>query len=336
MFDETLVVQSAISAFNNAALVAPTFFWLGLLALPLMALAYFYGADFMHRIGWTKGTLPRNAAVMTVVITLLWLVSFGGNYDVLRDGRSVLPFCIAGVVFACSALVGAVSRGVALPQWRGMSWRHRAVFALCAMLVAFFIGMSGVHTWWGVLMQIAAFGCGLIFGRMMPRMDAPMPVCLGVVGTITALMLMQPEFFRFGQLGMLSALHLVALLAVGMGLVATVALSGVKSRGRIHRSAYVKLKWMFRFMAALAIVLFFLTESVPVFLGALMVLLMMFAISVWHAKSVPNGLAMQMFAITLGGFGLITCLPVISALGVMIWAAIPSDSNFWQDSRFLL
>ena len=42
MFDETLVVQSAISAFNNAALVAPTFFWVGVLALPLMALAYFY------------------------------------------------------------------------------------------------------------------------------------------------------------------------------------------------------------------------------------------------------------------------------------------------------
>ena len=101
MFDETLVVQSAISAFNNAALIAPTFFWVGVLALPLMALAYFYGCDFMGRIGWHKSELKRNASILTVAVTLLWLISFGGNYAVRRDGRSILPFCIAGIGFLC-------------------------------------------------------------------------------------------------------------------------------------------------------------------------------------------------------------------------------------------
>ena len=36
MFQDVYVVNSAVSAFNNAALFAPAFLWWGLLSLPLM------------------------------------------------------------------------------------------------------------------------------------------------------------------------------------------------------------------------------------------------------------------------------------------------------------
>ena len=336
MFDETLVVQSAISAFNNAALLAPTFFWVGVLALPLMALAYFYGADFMRRIGWRANDLIRNASIFSVVVTLLWLVLFGGNYNVLRDGQSVLPFCVSAVVFICTLMLGAVSRDVPCPILRDMTWRRRLLVILGALVVAFLVGMSGLHTWWGILMQIAAFGGGFILGRMMPRVDAPVSVCSIVVLAVSTLILMQPEFFRFGQLGALSIIHMLALLAVGGSFAAVVALAVVRSRGRVYHSAYVKLKWMMRFVAMLAVVLFVLTESVPVFLAVVAVLFIMFAMSVWHAKKVSNNLWVRFYAIMLGAFGLITTLPVISALGVMLWVAADSQDNRFSDSKFLL
>lgn len=336
MFDETLVVQSAISAFNNAALVAPTFFWVGLLSLPLVALAYFYGADFMRRIGWRRSDLMRNSFVLTTAIVLLWLISFGGNYAVLRDGCSVLPFCVACVVFVCCSLLGAVSRDVALPKWHGTSWRRRAIISVCVVAVAFLVGLSGMHTWWGVAMQIVAFCGGLALGRALPRVERPAIICPIVILGTTTLILMQPEFFRFGQLGALGVLHMLALLTVGGAVAAALAVRYVKPCGRIHRSAYVKLKWMLRFVAMLAIILFLLTESVPVFLGVVACLFAMFAISVWHAKMLPGNLDTRFFAVMLGAFGLITTLPVISALGVMLWADAGVDDGRLVDAKFLL
>ncbi len=335
MFDETLVVQSAVSAFNNAALVAPSFFWLGVLWAPLMVLAYFYGGDFMRRIGWQASDLHRNAAVMTVVVTLMWLVMGGWNYGVLRDTGSLLPYCIAAVVFACSMLIGVASRGVKPPRWRGASWRSRLAIVAAVAVAMFLIGMSGAPTWWGAALQIAAVACGIVLGRRWRRADAPNAICGFVIFAVTAIMLMQPEFFRFGQLGRLSVVHMGALLAVAAAVAAAAALRNVRPAGRIHRSAYVKLKWMLRFVAALGIVLFLLTESVPVFLGTAAVLFVMFAMSVWHATDVPADLWVRFGALALGVFGLITTLPVISALGVMVWAASDNGGRL-ADAKFLL
>jgi len=335
MFDETLVVQSAVSAFNNAALVAPSFFWLGVLWAPLMALAYFYGGDFMCRIGWQESQLQRNAAVMTVVVTMLWLVLGGWNYGVLRDAGSLLPYCIAVVVFAGSMLIGAASRGIKLPRWRGTSWRRRLMIIAALAVVLFIVGMSGAPTWWGAALQIAAVAGGVILGRRWRRADAPNAICGFVIFAVSTIMLMQPEFFRFGQLGRLSVVHMGALLALALAVAAAVALRNVRPRGRIHRSAYVKLKWMLRFVAALGIVLFLLTESVPVFLGTAAVMFIMFAMSVWHATVVPENLWGRCGALALGLFGLITVLPVISALGVMVWAADGRGGRL-ADAKFLL
>jgi len=272
---------------------------------------------------------------MTVVVTLLWLVLGGWNYGVLRDMGSLLPYCIAVVVFACSMMVGVASRGIKLPRWRGASWRRRAIIIAAVAAVLFVVGMSGAPTWWGVLLQIATFTGGIILGRRWRRAEAPYAICGFVIFAVATVMLMQPEFFRFGQLGRLSVVHMGALLAVAATVSAAAALRNVRPQGRIHRSAYVKLKWMLRFVAALGIVLFLLTESVPVFLGTSAVLFIMFAMSVWHATAVPENLWVRCAALALGLFGLITTLPVVSALGVMVWTAAGHGGRL-ADAKFLL
>ena len=54
MLNEFTVVQSALSAFNNAALVGPAFLWWAFLMLPLFFMVRLYGNDFIARIGWNR------------------------------------------------------------------------------------------------------------------------------------------------------------------------------------------------------------------------------------------------------------------------------------------
>jgi hypothetical protein len=146
---------------------------------------------------------------------------------------------------------------------------------------------------------------------------------------------MQPEFFRFGQLGNLTALHIIFVLLTGMLAAAVVAVRNIRPRGGIHRSAFVKLKWMCRIVTGLCLIMFVLTESVPVFFGAAAALAAMFAISVWHARGLPEYLSEKLWAALLCSFGIMASLPAITALGVAYWAGLPK-SDVPGQSKFLL
>ncbi len=91
----------------------------------------------------------------------------------------------------------------------------------------------------------------------------------------------------------------------------------VNPRGRIHQSAYVKLKWLMRFVSALAVILFLLTEAVPIFIGAVLMLFVLFAMSIWHAESVPAGLENRV----------LTGLVVVTAMGILWYATLRDDKN---------
>ena len=104
MFDEGLVVASAASAFNNAAVVAPAFLWNALLASPLFFAIYFFGRKFLDTVGMRPYVTPGRVTFWTIVFTALWVIFMGGNYDVLRDGVSLLPFVTAAILFVASVL----------------------------------------------------------------------------------------------------------------------------------------------------------------------------------------------------------------------------------------
>ena len=335
MFEESLVVQSAVSAFNNAALAGPAFFWLGLLMAPLFFVAYKYGNRFLGMIGWERDSLQMRVIKWTVGLSVVWMVLFGGNYDVLRDAETVLPFITAAVAFMGMCFVGFYTRDVKLPGWKSLSRREKfkTVF-LCAIILAI-IGLTDIHTWWGPILQIAAFVGGLLFGRRMKYNLRPVPFISGFLLLFTVMILMQPEFFRYGQLGNLTWMHLVGVLAVGLPIIDMVVLRNTKPTGKIYHSAFVKLKWMLRCLVALSGVLFVMTESVPVFIALCVLVAGLAWLNVVHSHSVPGHLADRLLMIAIFNFGVLTIMPVISILAILGWVSLPRG-DIAQELRRLL
>ncbi len=326
MFDDAIIVQSAISAFNNAALVAPAFFWSALLTLPLYAIVWAMGGKIAEYLHWSHGNIIARSALWTVIITIGWVVLFGGNYAVLRDDTSTLPFMIAAITFVSFVFIGSYTRDI---KW----WRREHIAYV--MLVLFALGVSDTHIWWGPLMQIGAAFFGFFVGRTSKVEMPAIPGVLLVMGATVTAMLMQPEYFRFGQLGNLTWVHLFAVLLFGMLVAATLAVRNINARGRIHNSAHIKLRWMIRFVCALGIGLFIMTESVPVFIGVAVAVFLLVALNVWHAKKIPGVMGDKLFALSVVLFGILTTMPVITAIGIICFVNMPQLDFGHEISRLL-
>lgn len=330
MFDETLVVASATSAFNNFAVVPPAFLWNTVLVTPLLFGIYLFVRRFADKCGIKPYITMERMTFWTVVLTALWVVLMGGNYVVLRDGVSLLPWVTAAILFVSCMFIGINTRVIKLPIWygnRNVSNRRRwiinlAVFAICLVPV----WMCGALNWWGGLIQVASVFIGFLIGRYTKRQMRVVPCTLGVMLVTTIAILMQPELWRFGQLGNLGPAHLLWILVVGIVIAMAFALDAVSTRGRIHQSAYVKLKWLMRFTLALCMVLFVLTEAVPIFIAAVVSAFLLFAMSVWHSTGVPDMLAKRMLAWAIVLFGCLISAPAVSAIGI-IWIAVPENSS---------
>lgn len=339
MFDESLVVASAVSAFNNAAVVAPAFLWNAVLASPLFVAVYVFGRKFLDGTGLRPYVTGARINFWTIVFTALWVVFMGGNYDVLRDGVSLLPWVTAVILFAASVFIGINTRAVKFPIWYGRRdaskrrrwWINVLVFAIAMVPV----GLSDTLNWWGPILQIGAVLIGFILGRRSGWQIRATICAVGVMLATTIGILMQPELWRFGQLGNLTPAHLIWIMMVGILAAATIALGVVNARGRIHQSAYVKLKWLMRFVTVLAVILFLLTEAVPIFIGAIAMAFVLFAMSVWHSESVPDVLVNRAVALTTVAFGVLTGLVVVTAMGVL-WYAVLRDDTTRADAKFLL
>ncbi len=325
MFEDAIIVQSAISAFNNAALMAPAFLWSAVLTLPLYVLVWALNFDITSRLGWSLHIL-KHVSFWVVLMTFGWIVLFGGNYSVLRDNTSTLPFMVAAIVFVASVFVGSHLRTKIFAKRE--NWLYVALAAVA-------LGLSDTHAWWGPLLQIGAAASGFLVGHIAKSEMRDVPGVLLVIMATTTAMLMQPEFFRFGQLGNLTWLHLIAIMVVGMLFAATAAVRNIKPSNKIHDSAYVKLKWMVRFVVMLGFAVFIMTESVPVFLGTVAAMFVLFALSVWHSGKTPTALGDKLYAATILAFGIITTMPVISAIGIVCLANLP-HGNLWAESKYLL
>lgn len=335
MFDDTMIVQSAVSAFNNAALSAPAFFWWAFLSIPLFGMVYFYGKNFVERFGWSVRNIKSKIPLTVVLFVFAWLILFGGNYGVLRDNVTILPFMIAAIVFVASIYVGSNFNQLNLPKLRSATKKQKLRIISVWILFFMVIGLSDFHAWWGPLLQMGAFAAGLLIGRKAKNEMRPLAGTSLIIFATTVAILMQPEFFRFGQLGSLSAIHLIFLIAIALVTAAVIALRNVKPKSFIRHSAFVKLKWLARFLSALCVALFVLTESVPIFLGMTVMLFVTFVLSIVHSEKIQEHLDEKLFAILLCLFGIITTMPVITALGIVYWTYLP-NVNVWQQSKFLL
>lgn len=328
MLNDFIIVESAISAFNNAALWMPAFLWWTILSLPLFVVIYWCADAIMARIGWNRENISKRAMLWVAGLTCAWVVMFGGNYAVLRDSLSVLPIMTATILFLTSLFVSSHLRDCPLPRMTWWRW------VLVGLLITA-VGMSDIHAWWGPLLQIGALCLGLGLGRVAHASMRPFGGMVLIMMMVAIAILMQPEFFRFGQLGNLTAVHLLAMLALGCVCMMTIAVQNINPRKKIRHSVYVKLKWLMRVVCALGMALFILTEAVPVFIGTMVAVFLSVAMSVWHTDRIDVGLGDKMFAIALMIFGAITVMPVITSIGILCWTHTDSI-KIWAESKRLL
>ena len=331
MLNDVFVATTAVSSFNNAALLNPLFFSAGLLALPLFFMVYLYGRDFVSRFGWNNQNLEHKTVFWSLLCLMFWLLFFGGNYAVIRDGMSLLPVGLSCILFL---LMVVIANGIIRFRYLEIFYNNKLKwFLLCVVFVG--VLCSGMPTWWGVLLQLSAVVCGTIVGCRLKTNRSWVAMTALVFGLMTVLILMQPEYFRFGQLGNLTMIHLIGVMLTGFFAVTTLIAKYGNARSKIRNSAFVKLRWLLRIVALLALILFVSTESVPVFIGLLGSVGLLEVLSVYHSSKLSSALFKQSLAMLMVCFGVITICPVISAIGI-IYLTFISDKIRAKDFMHLL
>lgn len=325
MLNESLIATTALSSFNNAALFSPFFATVGLLTLPLLWIVYLYARNIESQIGWNNNqTLDNNVGFFSSLFLMLWVMLFGGNYAVIRDGISWLPILVGLVLFVSTAIV--VRKSVLLGYMAKIKSKKIRLFIF--FMFVLMAGVSGYGNAWTILVQISAVLCGVIVGLCVRKNISLVPTSVFLMTLMSVLVLMQPEFFRFGQLGNLTVVHLLAIVATGMTAITALTTRYIHARSRIYHSAYVKLKWLFRIASILALVLFVLTESVPVFLGLIGAVGALEALSIYHSKNISESMYKQSVACLLICVGTIIICPALAGVGVFYLATISKRAKF--------
>lgn len=332
MLENSLVVQSAISTFNNAALRAPDFFWLALLCLPVFAVFWIFAPQIADRFAQSPKDRMRAASTVAIAAIFVWILTHQG-FGTLRDGAgaSYVGTVLAVMLCACATFLSR-----RYYEWKPRLsqcfpkrkiWNFAAGLAVPAAAVAI-AGAGAISAGWqGMAMQAGAVAIGALSGYLLhwknagesdPKMLVGALMFLGALGLV-----MQPEFFRFGQLGNLSVIHLIFLAATAAAISAYAVLGVFSPRGRPGVSAYKKIKLILRMLAALVLILFFTTESAAVFvLFAVMAAALAF-VSVRHQPAGKAGGAKgqrdDLWFLSLGLFGILAALPVLTAAAVVLW-----------------
>ena len=313
MFGDMSVVSTAISSFNNAALYSPYFFVVALFSIPVYILEFMYGRDFIDKFRWSHQDVKSHAGFLSVACLVLWLLIFGGNYAVIRDGISCLPVMISLVLFLSFIfLIRMIKNFGYMDRIQDKRWRWFIFLSLFVLA-----GFSAVPTWWGILLQISAVLCGIIVGDRWNVNVSDVSFSTFIFTVVTILILMQPEYFRFGQLGNLTFIHIVTLLLCGFFGITVLVTKYTNARSKIYESAYIKLKWLCRILLLLFFVLFVSTESVPVFfalVGTCGVSEMLF---IYHNNRNLKNIAGISWALLMITFGIMIICPVITMLGII-------------------
>ena len=330
MLNDSLIVTTALSAFNNAALYGPLFFITGLLSVPLFFMVYLYAGDFADRFRLNKD-IEKNTVFFSSLILMLWVMLFGGNYAVIRDSISLLPVLIAIMLFGLNVVVAQkLIQLKYMEKIKDKKSKWLIFFGLILIAVA-----SSSHSFWNILLQVSAVLCGLIVGCRIKTNLKLNPWIVILFFFMTVLVLMQPEFFRFGQLGNLTIIHLFGIMLTGFFAITALTTKYINPRTGIYQSAYIKLKWLFRIVSLLAFALFIMTESVPVFLGLILAIGLLQALSIYHSDKRIENISNQSCGLLIFMLGIIVICPVISALGIMYLVVSNANVKFKEYLKLL-
>jgi len=323
MLNDITIVTTAVSSFNNAALLNPLFFSLALLATPLLWMVHLYGRDFVSRFGWNHQNIENQISFWNTLFLMIWILLFGGNYAVIRDSMSLLPLVQSTILFVLTCIIS--NNMVKLKYIEKLNHtRFKWVLLFIVLSTAVF---SGIMTWWGMLLQASAVLCGMIVGCRLTKNRSWIPMLSVIFCFLTVAILMQPEFFRFGQLGNLTIIHLIMVMLTGFFAITVLTTKYTHACSKLRKSVYIKLKWLFRIIAILAAILFISTESVPVFIGLLVSAGLLEMLSIYHNSKIADSMFKQSLAFLMIVFGILIICPVISALGIVYLTFIPNKTK---------
>jgi predicted small integral membrane protein len=338
MIDSSLVVQSAASSFNNAALSAPDFFWTAVLSLPIfIATALFSGALNAKFFSDDK-TSNRTLTLVIAGTMVVWLLT-RGSYAVLRDGISHVHLLCAFALFWGAGILTREALAAPRPAFlEKMTSKGRRLF-IAALSVAGIavLGYSAPSTWQGFGLMAGSAALGILTGRLLHRRNKSLGSVyssLSVLGFVLATgMVMQPEFFRFGQLGNLTVILLCFLAAFVFFAVANIVLRHVKPAAWISHFWYKKFLLLIGLGVLLVFAMFLITESVLAFLvlaaacGCATLLI---------AKHQPKSairetreFGAQLWSWALALFGILIGQPVLVCLAILVWKSTPRE-KFWE------
>ena len=336
MANNEIIVRSAVASFNNSALAGADFLLTGILMLPLFFMAWKASAEILAWFFPSKKSRNYNFAWLTEALLAAWLVFNCGNWAALRDGVGFLPYIDAILLFVLckDAAARLVEQNPKLPKW----WRKiEAPFKKWLKLgtLLFFVAVLGggaLQEFHFIALHVTSALFGVAAGYFSRRSAPPVGVTVFAMTMASLAILVQPEFFRFGQMGRLTFAHLAFLAAV-MGLGALIfAFGNFKPAGFIKDNHYRYVKWFMRLSALLAFILFVMTEAVPAFiaLGIGVAATTWFAVKHLPRESSVSGLVDNLWAAMLVLFGLVSAIPVIAAVGILCWRN-NNMKSFWRD-----
>ncbi len=325
MFDPTLVVQSAISSFNNIALRSPDFFWGALLCLPIFVVFWIFTPQISARFLPDPKKRIKTIATWGIAFIAVWLFSHE-SFNALRDGISLgISALTALCVFALGLFAGwkipPISNFIKIKD----KWQKKVEIA-APIIIAGLVGLCAWGTWQTILVQFVAALFGFYSGRLMVwrnrrQMDSEWMI-IGLIAILTFGLVMQPEFFRFGQLGHLTIIHILFLLAALVAITSCITMRLVRPIGWLRKSWYNRLMWLTRSLCALAFILFVLTESALAFAALAMVVFFQAFLAIRHRPQTDSNMiknaSEDMWIVSLGLFGLLTAMPVMVCASIIL------------------
>ena len=318
MFDPTLVVQSAISSFNNIALHSPDFFWNALLCLPIFMVFWIFAPEISARFLPDSKKRLKTIATWGIAFIAIWLLTHE-SFNALRDG---ITLGISALTAACIFVLGLFA-GWHVPSFSNFvkikeKWRKKADIA-APIVIAALVGLCAWGTWQTILVQFIAALFGFYAGRLMVhrnrrQMDSEW-LSIILMGALLFGLVMQPEFFRFGQLGHLTIIHIFFLIATMLTIVGSIMMRLVRPTSWLKKSYYKKLIWLMRSGIILALALFILTENALAFAVLAFCLFIQAFITIRHRAPTDVGMlknwSEDLWILSLGLFGLLTTMPTI-------------------------
>ncbi len=323
MLEESTVVQSAISSFNNMALFGPDFFWSAVLALPIFAIFWIMGNEIVARFMPNESKRRENISIVIISAITIWILSHGA-FGVLRD-QSWVPVLSALVIFVCTTFITRRVAKLELKSFvKNEKWQKRNRWIL-PLSVIILTGLTGEPTWMGFALNAVASGIGILSGLAMNKMKKQeydsIFVIASLVTVITFAVAMQPEFFRFGQMGQLTITHIFAL-ALFFKIASLYFITHwFKPRGKLSVGYYKKIMLISRLFQIITILLFVFTES-ALALGLFFATSLFSAfISVRHLPENSNlkNTETGLWNLIIGIFGIIINVPLFVCIAIVLW-----------------